>query len=450
MILNTITSLINIYLYKYISTGDKMLDTLIIGIIISIYTFLFSNNKLYITKSFNYCIFDNYNDLRKTASTRPFFHNNNKIYFNIYKNNKNSIMLKDTNNNDMYAYKINFVYVPVAIYGTPASIYYTPLYYNSLYNCFIYITFYNDGSINLTTNNNFEALHHFIDIIAPTLNNEESKKQQLQIYSLKKDNTSKNISFQSYAYVSPKKIFDTFFFTDKEKIINIVTKFKNNTLYSPNISIDNKLGLFLYGPPGTGKTGLISAIANYLNYDIIIINFQTNYTIPEFDYLFNKNNYTNKIIVFDEIDHLITKLDKYNKDVSSTNLIEQEVKMKSIANNTQELDTHITIEYILSKLDGVEDNNGRIICATTNKHELFEPRFFRPGRFDLVINLNNCTQQMYIDIICNFFSQSITLEDKEYINQIVYPELKYSPTELHNICIQSGDLNSAIKYIIDT
>ena len=69
MILNTITSLINIYLYKYISTGDKMLDTLIIGIIISIYTFLFSNNRLYIniynriiiyiTKSFNYCIFDN-------------------------------------------------------------------------------------------------------------------------------------------------------------------------------------------------------------------------------------------------------------------------------------------------------------------------------------------------------------------------------------------------------
>jgi|688.fasta_scaffold29211_12 predicted AAA+ superfamily ATPase len=357
-------------------------------------------------------------------------------------------MIYDPNNIILYS-KLRDIYVPLTSYDL-TNIKFTPLYYNSLYNCFIYITFYNDGSINLTTNNNFEALHHFIDIIAPTLNNEESKKQQLQIYSLKKDNTSKIISFQSYAYVSPKKIFDTFFFTDKEKIINIVTKFKNNTLYSPNISIDNKIGLFLYGPPGTGKTGLISAIANYLNYDIIIINFQTNYTIPEFDYLFNKNNYTNKIIVFDEIDYLITKLDKYNKDVSSTNLIEQEVKMKSIANNTQELDTHITIEYILSKLDGVEDNNGRIICATTNKHELFEPRFFRPGRFDLVINLNNCTQQMYIDIICNFFSQSITLEDKEYINQIVYPELKYSPTELHNICIQSGDLNSAIKYIIDT
>ncbi len=436
-----------------------MLDTLIIGIIISIYTFLFSNNRLYIniynriiiyiTKSYKYCIFDNFIDLKKSDSKQAIYSNidNSTIYFNIYNNNKISIMIYDPNNIILYS-KLKDICVPVTSYDL-TNINFTPLYYNSIYNCFIYITFLIDGSIYLTANNNFQALNHFINVIVPTFNNKEPKKKLLQIHCLKKE-TPKNISFQSYAYVSPKKTFDTFFFTDKEKIINIVTKFKNNTLYSPNISIDNKLGLFLYGPPGTGKTGLISAIANYLNYDIIIINFQTNYTIPEFDYLFNKNNYTNRIIVFDEIDYLITKLDKYNKDVSSTNLIEQEVKMKSIANNTQELDTHITIEYLLSKLDGVEDNNGRIICATTNKHELFEPRFFRPGRFDLVINLNNCTQQMYIDIICNFFSQSITLEDKEYINQIVYPELKYSPTELHNICIQSGDLNSTIKYIIDT
>ena len=35
--------------------------------------------------------------------------------------------------------------------------------------------------------------------------------------------------------------------------------------------MDNKLGILLYGPPGTGKTGTISAIANMLQRDIILV-----------------------------------------------------------------------------------------------------------------------------------------------------------------------------------
>ena len=227
--------------------------------------------------------------------------------------------------------------------------------------------------------------------------------------------------------------------------------------------MDNKIGIFLHGPPGTGKTGLILAVANYLNYDIINIDFTKNNKISDFEFLFNKSTYSNRIIVFDEIDYLLTKLNNIEKlNINETetlstidNLVKLCLENKKETQDTPDkttapiqkpiIDHNITFEYLLSKLDGIEDNNGRIIMATTNYPKLFQKRFLRPGRFDLIIHMNNCSQQMYIDIISNFYNIS-----QDLLKDYIYPEFKYSPLELHNLCIKNqNNYKSVLNIILD-
>jgi chaperone BCS1 len=208
--------------------------------------------------------------------------------------------------------------------------------------------------------------------------------------------------------------------------------------------MDNKLGILLYGPPGTGKTGTISAIANMLKRDIILVNFVDINTCNDLDNIIDKNK--DKIIVFDEFDYILNALNATNGKAQEK-LEEKETKwaellavaegderkdiMKMIKENKQTKDRPLDIGYLLSKLDGLEDNNGRIIIATTNNPEKVNPVLLRPGRFDLKLCLNNCSHTMYEDIINSFFG---VVPDISNI-----PAKKHSPLEVINTCIVYND-----------
>lgn len=281
-----------------------------------------------------------------------------------------------------------------------------------------------------------------------------NKYTNKRIYNIKKM-SGDNVGICYKSNVSLKKTLDNIFFDDKIKLINILDKFKNNLLYPPNVSMDNKLGIFLYGPAGTGKTGLVSAIANYLDYDIININFAINYTIEEFEFIFDKTNYLNNIILFDEIDFLIKKLnslDNSPEDSSMMSFAKLLVANKTTQDNKEgdtknfelnDKSNNITIEYLLSKLDGIEDSNNRLIIATTNYPEVFEERFLRPGRFDIKINMGFCSKQMIIDIICNYYSIS-----KNLFDELHFIENKFSPLYVQNECILNKDYTTTISKFI--
>ena len=65
---------------------------------------------------------------------------------------------------------------------------------------------------------------------------------------------------------------DKIYFDEKSHILEWLDKFQQKTMYPKSLCMTNKLGILLYGPAGTGKTGCISAIANKLHRDILIIN----------------------------------------------------------------------------------------------------------------------------------------------------------------------------------
>ncbi|XP_024032230.1 AAA-ATPase ASD, mitochondrial-like, partial [Morus notabilis] len=64
--------------------------------------------------------------------------------------------------------------------------------------------------------------------------------------------------------------FDTLAMDPKKKkeIVNDLLKFKKGKEYYAKVGKAWKRGYLLYGPPGTGKSTMVSAMANFLDYDV--------------------------------------------------------------------------------------------------------------------------------------------------------------------------------------
>lgn len=154
----------------------------------------------------------------------------------------------------------------------------------------------------------------------------------------------------------------------------------------------------LYGEPGCGKSSIVSAIANYVNRSIKSIpikNIKTNNDIDiamddiqHDDITLSNNEY---ITTFDEIDSInISLIKSTNNNIENINNNETE-KQLIIMNSeqiTQESlfkpDDPLDIGYLLSKLDGNEDQDNTIILATCNDISKFDFTLYRNGRFKLM------------------------------------------------------------------
>ncbi len=262
--------------------------------------------------------------------------------------------------------------------------------------------------------------------------------------------------------ISPRKTFSTLFYDEKDKLIRVLKSFQEGTLYPAAISMDNKLGIMLYGPPGTGKTGTISAIANMLRRDLIIVNCAALTTTKSFDTVlqFAKEQTPQPIIVFDEIDCIMNVLMNPNKTNPIQERGEVQTKwaellavaegeerkeiLKMIRDSKQPgADTPLDLGYVLSKLDGLEDNTDRLIIATTNHPDKINPALMRPGRFDLKLCLSNCSETMLVDILSAFFG--CTDDEKKGIRIAAIQEFKHSPLHVINTALTYQTLDKTLK-----
>jgi hypothetical protein len=260
---------------------------------------------------------------------------------------------------------------------------------------------------------------------------------------------TKSVELQEYdgkdrkriGLVPNNKVFDTLFFTDKDKILPTLKGFKEKTLFPKHLPIDNKLGILLYGPPGTGKTGFISALANYLGRTVVMIDMSrirtrtqldTIFTIPQKDYIF----------VFEEFDTMqcvkkrekkeekpVVPEDPNNPHMAYAMMLMADKKEGGAGDEwKKEMEAardKIDLGYFLRKLDGLESGDGRMIVATTNHPERIDPALLRPGRFGIQLNLTNATKQMVRDIVGMIYQASVSEEDVEGIE-----DLKWSPATI--------------------
>jgi hypothetical protein len=308
-------------------------------------------------------------------------------------------------------------------------------------------------------------------------------KERASQYAKEKDR-NRNISHirefniketRDLGQVEANRSLDTMFFSQKESIVRMLTAFKEKKLFPKHLPIDNKLGILLHGPPGTGKTGFIAAMANFLGRNIMLIHTSQIKRRKHLDDIFDYDN-SRYIFVFEEFDCMpgiqrrleagekgetvstVTSSDKGDdmKQMDPTAyaimLMAQKEKSDDIMAEYREdraaEKDKVDLHYLLTKIDGLQSANDRIIVATTNHPDKIDPALLRPGRFGVQLNLTNCTRKMIIDLLTMIFQ--LEGEQKLDLAMSVAPieELKWSPAEILQLGISKGSYKDVVEHML--
>lgn len=275
------------------------------------------------------------------------------------------------------------------------------------------------------------------------------------------NSSSKVLQIIEMGNLNNKITFDSIYFDNKPILLDWINKFSTETLYPKNLCLVNKLGILLYGPPGTGKTGCICALANKLNRDVLTIKTlslkgQSQYALKQTI----KEHQYKSIIVLDEIDYLLNeqtnenenedkykKILSYNEQILKTNDHNEKLKYIQLIDDEklEKSKSLIDIHFILSLLDGVGNDTGRVIIATTNNPDKINPLFLRPGRFDVVMKLGYCSFNMFKDIIKTKYEEltnEFFTENENKINELL--KLNITPLILINKLVISSSIDNLL------
>jgi ATP-dependent Zn protease len=253
------------------------------------------------------------------------------------------------------------------------------------------------------------------------------------------------------------RTFNNIFFDGKQNIIDKLDFFIKNKKWYDDKGIPYTLGIGLHGPPGTGKTSLIKAIANYTQRHIVVISPKLIKTKQQLEHFFFEDtynednekgtiNFSNKIIVFEDIDCIgdlvlerkLTKpLIKPNEELKVTDMI------KSMCELNDDTNIPITLDDILNLWDGIRETPGRIIIISSNKYDKLDAALIRPGRIDISHELSNASHQTIREIFLHLFGEHIHENELKSIKEYLY-----SPAEIINIYVSHKERGSFMKRLL--
>jgi hypothetical protein len=155
------------------------------------------------------------------------------------------------------------------------------------------------------------------------------RENKLFVYTLIKSIIDEDYEYDAWneTQFESSRSFNNLFFEQKEHSLQKINFFLNNRDWYFKKGIPYSLGIGLYGKPGTGKTSFIKALANYTKRHIIVISLKLIKTKTEleecfFENIYNDDNekspidFSKKIIVFEDIDcigDIVLNRDKKHK-----------------------------------------------------------------------------------------------------------------------------------------
>jgi hypothetical protein len=181
----------------------------------------------------------------------------------------------------------------------------------------------------------------------------------------------------------------------KQEILDDLNMFRRGKDYYASVGKAWKRGYLLSGPSGTGKSTMIAAIANFLEYDVFLLDLSTIKSNNELRRLFMTTSHK-CLIVIEDIDTSVHLSAKREKDKTNN-------KTTSDARKDEE-ENRVTLSGLLNFVDGLWSACGgqRIIVLTTNDKENLDPALIRRGRMDLHIEMSYCCFESFKVLAKNY------------------------------------------------
>jgi hypothetical protein len=270
-------------------------------------------------------------------------------------------------------------------------------------------------------------------------------------------------------FVSGNLKFDNLFFEQKDELLRLVTAFKEWRLYPSHSGRANTLGILLCGPPGTGKSAVVCAIANLLQRSILVVTGKHMNDRKVLSSAFNDSSY---VVYFDEFDVLLNIIRKRGgkehedndergqtaRVMMASKFLEMAVAEKDDEKKKVLMEKYescvspqapVDLAFLLSQIQGVSDVYNRIMIATTNFPDEIDDALKRPGRFDIVLRLGNCTPRMLMDMVCHYFQ--VTSDERADLEREFpsLPSLVFAPVLVQDVACQCGSARATLTRILE-
>jgi ATP-dependent Zn protease len=206
----------------------------------------------------------------------------------------------------------------------------------------------------------------------------------------KKKNLKKNTSL-----INPTDVYKHFIANQdiKKKINILIDQIKNPDKYKSK-GVKLLKGVLLYGRPGTGKTLLARILSKLHGISFI------NTCASEFVEIYVGSGPKKMREVFDlarERRPSIIFIDELESIGSQ--------RSSDFQSYTHNIERYSTLNQLLSEMDGLNEMDGVMVIAATNREDLLDAALVRPGRFDFKINLAPPDKQLRKELIQLYLSK---------------------------------------------
>jgi ATP-dependent 26S proteasome regulatory subunit len=336
--------------------------------------------------------------------------------------------------------------------------------------------------------NTKEVFDEFIkEVEKYTLENDKNKIQPIeeskQVQPLLKIWQSSGSTVTGSSVIYPDRTIDKFVSRYKGDILQLMENFKEAN--EKKVSLFEgfgtyNLGIIMQGDPGTGKTAFIKAVCNYFRRDAYIVDLRTIKTRQKFADVFT--DCAKYVFILEELDCIggiirdrskidDSYVDEHKQSDKLKELQERRLnvlsliadgstrtksddashsdkttplsrELENINEEMKQLENALTLDTMLTTLDGPIEMRGRILIATTNHIERIDPALLREGRFDYKFHLTKFNSDEICEMLCKMFPN-----DVEKIKSHKYKEDKYTPVQIISIVSLQRHIDKVIEIL---
>ena len=182
-------------------------------------------------------------------------------------------------------------------------------------------------------------------------------------------------------------------------------------------------GFLLYGPPGTGKTLLAKAVARGSN---------ANFLAAKSSDLLSK--------WYGESEQQVSRLFRRARQVAPAVIFLDEIDSLAPARGGglgEPRATERVVNTILAELDGIEELQGVVLIAATNRPTLVDPALLRPGRFDELVYVGPPDADGRTKIL-QIHTENMPLADDVDLSSVADRTERYTGADLEDLVRRAG------------